>query len=192
MPPTRRDFLAISAAAALPLAGRPARAATPPTGAQAPGFYRFKVGSLEVTALLDGTVEIETTLFAGSDPTETARLLARNFLPAGPKLRSPVNAYLVNAGPKTVLIDTGSAKTLGPAMGDLLGGQVDLMCDQTTNTSAQIESGKVKAFAVTTTKRLTAPASIAAITAASDGPNRPIPPVRNRSTLGSAWATAAA
>jgi tripartite-type tricarboxylate transporter receptor subunit TctC len=49
-------------------------------------------------------------------------------------------------------------KGTGPAMTDLLGGQVDLMCDQTTNTTSQIESGKVRAFAVTTPKRLTTPA----------------------------------
>ncbi|HEV8313157.1 MAG TPA: tripartite tricarboxylate transporter substrate-binding protein [Burkholderiaceae bacterium] len=49
-------------------------------------------------------------------------------------------------------------KGTAPAMNDLLGGQVDLMCDQTTNTTGQIESGKVKAFAVTTSKRLTTPA----------------------------------
>ncbi len=49
-------------------------------------------------------------------------------------------------------------KGTGPAMTDLLGGQVDLMCDQTTNTTGQIESGKVKAYAVTTTKRLSTPA----------------------------------
>jgi tripartite-type tricarboxylate transporter receptor subunit TctC len=49
-------------------------------------------------------------------------------------------------------------KGTAPAMTDLLGGQVDIMCDQTTNTSGQIESGKVKAYAVTTTKPLTAPA----------------------------------
>jgi tripartite-type tricarboxylate transporter receptor subunit TctC len=49
-------------------------------------------------------------------------------------------------------------KGTAPAMTDLLGGQVDLMCDQTTNTSGQIESGKVKAYAVTTGKRLTTPA----------------------------------
>jgi len=48
-------------------------------------------------------------------------------------------------------------KGTGPAMTDLLGGQVDIMCDQTTNTTSQIESGKIKAFAVTTTKRLTTP-----------------------------------
>jgi tripartite-type tricarboxylate transporter receptor subunit TctC len=49
-------------------------------------------------------------------------------------------------------------KGTAPAMTDLLGGQVDLMCDQTTNTSSQIEGGKVKAYAVTTPKRLTTPA----------------------------------
>ena len=49
-------------------------------------------------------------------------------------------------------------KGTAPAMTDLLGGQVDIMCDQTTNTTGQIESGKVKAFAVTTAKRLTTPA----------------------------------
>jgi tripartite-type tricarboxylate transporter receptor subunit TctC len=46
-------------------------------------------------------------------------------------------------------------KGTAPAMTDLLGGQVDLMCDQTTNTTQQIEGGKIKAFAVTTPKRLT-------------------------------------
>lgn len=49
-------------------------------------------------------------------------------------------------------------KGTGPAMTDLIGGQVDIMCDQTANTTAQIEGGKVKAYAVTTPKRLTTPA----------------------------------
>ncbi|AKJ31500.1 tripartite tricarboxylate transporter substrate binding protein BugD [Caldimonas brevitalea] len=60
----------------------------------------------------------------------------------------------------TVKIDmvTVPYKGTGPAMTDLIGGQVDLMCDQSTNTTAQIEGGKVKAYAVTTPKRLTTPA----------------------------------
>jgi tripartite-type tricarboxylate transporter receptor subunit TctC len=49
-------------------------------------------------------------------------------------------------------------KGTAPAMTDLVGGQVDLMCDQTTNTSAQIEGGKVKGFAVTSMQPLTTPA----------------------------------
>lgn len=43
----------------------------------------------------------------------------------------------------------------GPAMTALIGGQVDVMCDQTTNTTGQIEAGRVKAFAVTTAKPMT-------------------------------------
>jgi tripartite-type tricarboxylate transporter receptor subunit TctC len=42
----------------------------------------------------------------------------------------------------------------GPALTDLVGGQVDFMCDQTTNTSGQISAGKVKAYAVTTPQRV--------------------------------------
>lgn len=45
-------------------------------------------------------------------------------------------------------------KGTGPAMNDLLGGQVDLMCDQTTNTTSQIKGGKIRAYAVTTKTRV--------------------------------------
>ena len=55
-------------------------------------------------------------------------------------------------------ITTIPYKGTGPAMTDLLGGQVDLMCDQTTTTLPQIEAKKVKSFAVTTPQRLPAPA----------------------------------
>ena len=49
-------------------------------------------------------------------------------------------------------------KGTAPAMNDLLGGQVDILCDQTTNTSGQIAAGAVRAYAVTTLKPLTTPA----------------------------------
>ena len=42
----------------------------------------------------------------------------------------------------------------GPALTDLIGGQVDIMCDQTTNTTGQILGGEVKAYAVTAEQRL--------------------------------------
>ncbi len=45
-------------------------------------------------------------------------------------------------------------KGTGPAMNDLLGGQVDFMCDQTTSTSNQIKAGKVKVYGVTTLTRV--------------------------------------
>ncbi|HEX7891549.1 MAG TPA: tripartite tricarboxylate transporter substrate-binding protein [Ramlibacter sp.] len=48
-------------------------------------------------------------------------------------------------------------KGTGPAMTDLIAGQIDLMCDQTTNTTSQIEAKKVKAYAVTTAQRVNTP-----------------------------------
>ena len=60
-------------------------------------------------------------------------------------------------------------KGTGPAMTDLMGGQVDLMCEQATNSVPQIESGKVKAFAVTSLQRLKLPALAAVPTLAESG-----------------------
>jgi tripartite-type tricarboxylate transporter receptor subunit TctC len=106
-------------------------------------------------------------------------LVGRTTLPANTfaELRTWINANkgkinLANAGlgaashlcgllfQQAMAVDmtTIPYKGTAPAMTDLLGGQVDLMCDQTTNTTTQIESGKVKGFAVTTMKPLTTPA----------------------------------
>jgi tripartite-type tricarboxylate transporter receptor subunit TctC len=60
-------------------------------------------------------------------------------------------------------------KGTAPAMTDILGGQVDIMCDQTTNTTSQIASGKVKAYAVTTLKPLSTPALASLPTLDSQG-----------------------
>jgi tripartite-type tricarboxylate transporter receptor subunit TctC len=51
-------------------------------------------------------------------------------------------------------LTTVQYKGTGPAMTDLIGGQTDIMCDQTTNTTNQIKGGRVKAYAITTPKRL--------------------------------------
>jgi tripartite-type tricarboxylate transporter receptor subunit TctC len=106
-------------------------------------------------------------------------LVGRPSLPANnfAELRTWINANkgkinLANAGlgaashlcgllfQQAIAVDMATIpyKGTAPAMTDLMANQVDLMCDQTTNTSGQIESGKIKAFAVTTTKRLTTPA----------------------------------
>ena len=45
-------------------------------------------------------------------------------------------------------------KGSGPAMTDLIGGRIDLMCDQTTNTTTQIKAGEIKPYAVTTRERI--------------------------------------
>ena len=56
-----------------------------------------------------------------------------------------------------VEMTTIAYKGTAPAITDLIGGQIDLLCDQTTNTTSQIEAKKVKAYAVTTAQRLKTP-----------------------------------
>jgi tripartite-type tricarboxylate transporter receptor subunit TctC len=51
-------------------------------------------------------------------------------------------------------VTTVPYKGTAPAMNDLLGGQVDFMCDQTTNTTSQIKAGSIKVYAVTTKTRV--------------------------------------
>jgi tripartite-type tricarboxylate transporter receptor subunit TctC len=80
-----------------------------------------------------------------------------NMANAGISSASHLCGMLFQAAIK-VDMTTVPYKGTGPAMTDLIGGQTDLMCDQTTNTSQQIEGKKVKVFGVTTAKRLTTPA----------------------------------
>ncbi len=60
-------------------------------------------------------------------------------------------------------------KGAAPAIADLMGRQVDVLCDQTTNTTSQIEAKKVKAYGVTTKAPLTTPALKSLPTLASSG-----------------------
>ncbi len=74
---------------------------------------------------------------------------------AGPGSSSHLCGMLLMAA-AGVPVTTVPYKGTAPAMTDLLGGQVDLMCDQTTNTTGQIQAGKVKAYAATTKQRVPA------------------------------------
>ena len=74
---------------------------------------------------------------------------------AGPGSSSHLCGMLLQTA-AGVQLTTVPYKGTAPAMTDMLGGQVDLMCDQTTNTTGQIQAGKVKAYAVTTKDRVPA------------------------------------
>src|SRR5262245_43662044 len=63
---------------------------------------------------------------------------------------------LLLSGALGIKLTTVSYRGTGPAMNDLLGGQIDTMCDQTTNTTNQIKEGRIKGYAVTTAARIAA------------------------------------
>jgi tripartite-type tricarboxylate transporter receptor subunit TctC len=111
----------------------------------------------EVPMTLIGRTTLPANNFAELRQWANANKGKINLANAGIASASHLCGMLVQAA-IGVDMTTVPYKGTAPAMNDLLGGQVDLMCDQTTNTSGQIEAKKVKVFGVTTSKRLTTPA----------------------------------
>jgi glyoxylase-like metal-dependent hydrolase (beta-lactamase superfamily II) len=112
----RRHLLAGAAAAAAgaattltPFAISTARAAVPPIGTQAPGFYRYKVGSYECTSINDGARSFPMPdTFVKNVPKEEALAAAEAaYMPKG-MVTVPFNPQLINTGSKLVLIDCGN------------------------------------------------------------------------------------
>ncbi|MDY0012252.1 MAG: MBL fold metallo-hydrolase [Rhodocyclaceae bacterium] len=93
-----------------------ATAEAPLQKTQVPGYYRLMVGKIEVTALYDGPVSLDTKLLKNTTQAQAQRLLAHMFL-QGPAVQTAVNAYLLNTGDKLILVDAGAAGLFGPSLG---------------------------------------------------------------------------
>ena len=84
---------------------------------QVPSAYRRPVGDLVVTALGDGYIELPLSYLSNIEESEGQAMLKASF--HSPSPRGSVNAYAVQGGGRTVLIDTGSGSGMGPTMGRL-------------------------------------------------------------------------
>jgi glyoxylase-like metal-dependent hydrolase (beta-lactamase superfamily II) len=112
---TRRDLLSVAAgaatAAALP-SGQPVRAATPPAGKQTAGWYRYKIGTIEVTVATDGVNRFKMA----EDHVTNIKLdvvnaaLAEVFMEKD-MMTTPYNPIAVNIGSRLAVIDTGTGET---------------------------------------------------------------------------------
>ncbi|HXX09499.1 MAG TPA: MBL fold metallo-hydrolase [Pseudolabrys sp.] len=111
---TRRNLLAgaasITATAILP-GNTPASAATPPAGKQAASWYRYKVGTIEITVATDGVARFKMA----EDHVTNQKLdtvnaaLAEVFMEKG-MMTTPYNPIAVNVGSKLAVIDTGTGE----------------------------------------------------------------------------------
>jgi glyoxylase-like metal-dependent hydrolase (beta-lactamase superfamily II) len=98
----------------------PATAGAPQVRTQAPGFYRMMLGDFEITALSDGTFDMNLKeLLTNTTPQKIDAALARAFLEN--PVEASVNGFLVNTGGRLVLIDAGAGTLFGPTVGRLLG-----------------------------------------------------------------------
>jgi glyoxylase-like metal-dependent hydrolase (beta-lactamase superfamily II) len=107
----------LAAGAGLPAAGH---AAAPMQGVLRPQVYRFKLGSFEVTNILDGFVQNPSLhpTFGADQPAEAVQALAKaNGIPTN--FDHPYVPTLVNTGKELVLFDTGNPKGRMPTAGKL-------------------------------------------------------------------------
>src|SRR5262249_10404865 len=107
---TARPLIAgtASAAWATTPAGSPAPAAAPAADKQAPGFYRYKVGSFEITVVTDGAnrFPLPDDFVANIKKDEVQAALSAAHM-SSEVFFNPYNPIVVNTGTKLVLIDTG-------------------------------------------------------------------------------------
>lgn len=121
----RRNFMigaaatAAGVAIAKSLTFSPANAAAPQGKTQAPGFYRTKVGGIEVLSLLDGSMVLGDDLMLNTNAETLAEAKEKNFIPAGKEFPAYVNGFVINTGKKVTLVDTG-AKGYAPTLGNLM------------------------------------------------------------------------
>ena len=88
----------------------PAHAAAPPLAdQQAPGFYRYKVGDFQITAVTDGvnTYPIPDGFVANASKAEISAALAAAYLD-GERITTPYTPIVVNTGSRLVVIDAGT------------------------------------------------------------------------------------
>jgi len=109
---SRRGLLSSAAAAAL-AAALPAQsfAAALPAGKQAAGFYRYKVGDIEVTVVTDGANRLPITdaFVVNVKKEEVNAALVAAFMEPGVFV-GPYNPIVLNTGGKLALVDTGTSE----------------------------------------------------------------------------------
>ena len=101
----RAGSAAVGAAALAPTPAAPAHASQAGERPQ-PSFYRFKLGTIEITVVSDGTLAFPAETLWGDRAEDARSLLTSTFQPAGP-VKLQINTILVNTGGKLVLIDAG-------------------------------------------------------------------------------------
>ena len=109
----RRDLFAGAAAVTLasalaPLGARVAESAAPAAGSASAGWFRYKVGDIEITVISDGVTStpLPATYVANASKDEVNALLEKQFLPKD-KATHSYSPCVVNTGGKLVVIDTG-------------------------------------------------------------------------------------
>ncbi len=130
MKTSKRTFLKTLAAA--PLLSAPALMLSRPqaafsqtagTGAynDTPGYYRYRVGDIKVTALLDGYFELPTNIILGYDEAAAKASTSQSYRRfSSESVPVPVNSYVLDTGKEMILLGAGAPTFMSPTLGQLV------------------------------------------------------------------------
>lgn len=119
---TRPCLLAamLALSSALSVLPQTATAAPAQQKVQVPGYFRMALGTMEVTALYDGFVDLKPSLLKGASARDIQSLVARMFQDSTHGIQTAVNGFLVHTGDRLILVDTGAAACFGPTLGNMV------------------------------------------------------------------------
>lgn len=86
---------------------------------QVAGFYQHQFGDYQITALLDGTIQLPRAVFQGMSDAQVSHILQKYHVDQAKGIQTSVNAFLVNDGKQLSLIDSGAASCFGANLGSI-------------------------------------------------------------------------
>lgn len=103
-----------------PLGSGAALTKTPVFVSQMPGVHRYRIGSIEVTAVSDGYFDLPFELIPKATLEAVNAAQRNDHLPVGPTMREGITSFVVNTGETLILIDAGARDYMAPTAGQLL------------------------------------------------------------------------
>lgn len=87
---------------------------------QVAGYYQYQSGDTQITALLDGTNFMSPSLFKDIPQKQVHEILKKYYADQDKGVQTSVNAFLVNTGKSSILVDSGAASCFGAHLGSVL------------------------------------------------------------------------
>lgn len=111
-------FLALTLSTAA-ITTQAAEPTTIPAQKQVAGYYHHQFGNTQITALLDGTLYLNPSMFKSLSDAEKMDILKKYYADQAQGIQTSVNAFLINTGKQLLMVDSGAASCFGSHLGSI-------------------------------------------------------------------------
>lgn len=86
---------------------------------QVAGYYHHQFGKTKITALLDGSIYLNPSMFKGLSDEQKNEILNKYYVDQSKGVQTSVNAFLINTDNQLIMIDSGAASCFGANLGSI-------------------------------------------------------------------------